>query len=94
MVGSIRCGMEEEGEKSATGEGFVFGCRWAFQAWKAGATCLGRAMMAGWVTPKVGTFRAGAAPAWLNLEKRARPEEDSVRQAAILWTLMTEINLL
>ena len=54
----------------------------------------GRAMMAGWVTPKVGTFRAGAAPAWLNLEKRARPEEDSVGQAAILWTLMTQINLL
>lgn len=55
---STRCGMKEEEKKSATREVFVFGCRWAFQAWKAEGACLGgRAMMAGWVTPKVDTVR-------------------------------------
>lgn len=57
----------------------------------------GRAMMAGWVMPKVGTSRQSRS-GLVDLEKRAKPDEDGLitveTRAAILQTLLTEINSL
>lgn len=64
--------MKEEGEKSATWEVFVFACRWAFQAWKAGAACLGEGDDGRVGHAKSGSLQGRSRSGLVDLEKRAR----------------------
>lgn len=60
---------ERRRDKSAAREVFVFECRWAFQAWKTGAACLGEGDDGRVGHAKSGYLQAGAGPAsssWRN----------------------------